>query len=55
MLEWEIVMPDFEGLYEALPVWVWAKQKTGKRKTTKAAAKGFILISYFSTLIKPKA
>jgi hypothetical protein len=29
-LEWLMVKPAFEELYEAFPVWVWVKEKAGK-------------------------
>jgi hypothetical protein len=31
-LEWPMVKPSFEELYEAFPVWVWVKEKTGKSR-----------------------
>jgi hypothetical protein len=48
MAAWEIVRPLFEALYEASPVWVWAKQRAGKKiqmVKAKAAFKVFILDS----------
>jgi hypothetical protein len=42
-LEWPMVKPSLEELYEAFPVWVWVKEKTGKsRKKTKTEPKRFI-------------
>jgi hypothetical protein len=49
MLEWDIVNPLFDGLYKASPVWVWAKQKTEKKRpNVSAALKRFI--NYFLLL-----
>jgi hypothetical protein len=31
-LGWDIKNPVFDALYEALPVWDWEKQKSGKNK-----------------------
>jgi hypothetical protein len=42
-LGWDIKNPAFDELYEALPVWDWAKQKTGKNKPkTKITQNRFI-------------
>jgi hypothetical protein len=38
MLGWARVKPFFDVLYEALPVWVWAKQGLEKNKPKISAA-----------------
>jgi hypothetical protein len=38
ILEWARVKPFFDLLYEALPVWVWAKQGLKKNKPRVSAA-----------------
>jgi hypothetical protein len=41
-----MVTPLFAALYEALPVWVWAKQRLEKnRPKNSAAVKDFIKVS----------
>jgi hypothetical protein len=46
-----MVRPFFAGLYEALPVWVWAKQKPEiKSPKARAALKNFINFSFLHKL-----
>jgi hypothetical protein len=47
-LGWLMVSPAFDALYEAFPVWVWAKQRTETNNPkTKTAPARFIETSYF--------